>query len=115
MRFESLSPRGNFTAMCCLMKDFGAKENKVVRESGNQRSAVGIRVQDEPEQQKRGEDPREPLDLYGQNEKNVNDLVGIKSGKGEKQRRDQHAVGKIGAEEKCGDRCPDHADEEIKG
>jgi aminomethyltransferase len=101
-------------AMRCLTNNLRAEKDEIIRESGNERSAVGIRVQDKSEQQKRGENPGKPLDFNGQNKKDVDDFVGVESRKSEEQRCDQHAVGKIAAEEKCGDRCANHADEEIK-
>ena len=49
-----------------------------------------------------------------QNKQDVDDFVGIKSGKREKQRRDQHSIGEAAAEEKRRDRGAHHPDEEIK-
>src|SRR6266481_473786 len=58
-----------------LPNNLGAEKDARIRESGNDRSAIRIRVQ---------------------------------------YKCDQHAVGKIAAEEKCCNRCADHPDEEIK-
>src|SRR5262249_38805439 len=101
-------------AMRCLTNNFRAEKYEIIRERCDERRAVRIRVQNESQQQERGENPREPFDFYRQNKKDVNDLVGIKSCECEEQRRDQHAIRKIAAEEKRRDRCADHSDDKIK-
>src|SRR5215469_6324991 len=115
MGFKTSSPRRDFMAMPRLVNHFRTEEDKVIGKSGDERRAIRIGVHDKSEQQKRSENPGEPLNFDGQNKKDVDDLVGIKSGEGEEQRRDQHAVGKIAAEEKRSHRCADHPHDEIKG
>src|SRR5207244_4000194 len=114
MCVKTPAPRRDLLAMPRLMNNLRTEKDEIIREGGNERSAVRIRVQDKSKQQKRGEDPGEPFDFYRQNEQNINDLVRVELRKGEEQRCDQHTVGKIAAEEKRSDRCADHSDEEIK-
>src|SRR5206468_11857051 len=101
-------------AMRGLTNNFGTEKYEIIRERCYERGAIRIRIQHKSKQQERGENPGEPFDFYRQNKKDVNDLVGIKSCKGKEQRRDEHAVRKIAAEEKRRNRCADHSDKEIK-
>jgi hypothetical protein len=97
-----------------VVNDFRSKKDEVVRECGDQRGAIRIWSHHKSEKQKRRKNPRKPLDLNWQNKKDVDDLVWIKSRKCKKQRRDEHAVGKIPAEKECGDGGADHPYEEIE-
>ena len=101
-------------AMSRLINDLRAKENEIIYESGNERGAIRIRVQNKSNQQKRSKNPGKPFDFDGQNKKDVDDLVGIKSCKCEEQRCDQHPVRKFRSEEECGDGCANHSDKKIK-
>src|SRR5437764_4809862 len=85
----------NVVAMPRLVNDFRPEEDEVVRERGNECSSIGIRTPNKSGQQKSSENPGQPFDFDRQNKKNVNDFVWIKLSEGEKQRRDQHSVGKI--------------------
>ena len=78
--------------MSRLVNDLRAEEDEIISESSNERGAIRIRVQDKSNQQKRSENPGKPLNFDGQNEKDVDDLVGIKPREGEEQRGDEHAV-----------------------
>src|SRR6266480_4116908 len=46
--------------MCRLMNNLRTEKDEIIREGGNERSAVRIRVQDKSKHQKRGEDPQKP-------------------------------------------------------
>src|SRR3954471_1769743 len=96
------------------MNDLRPKENEIVCERGGHGSTIKIRSKCKPEQQKRGVNPRQPFDFYGQNKKDVNDFLGIKARECEKQRRDKHAIGEIAAEKKCRDGRANHPDDEIE-
>src|SRR5205823_9985104 len=98
MGFKTFSPCRNLMAMSRLINDLRAKENEIIYESGNERGAIRIRVQNKSNQQKRSKNPGKPFDFDGQNKKDVDDLVGIKSRKCEEQRCDQHPVRKFRSE-----------------
>src|SRR5215467_9901949 len=96
------------------MNNLRPKENEIIGECGDERRAIGIRPKGKPEQQESGVNPRQPFDFYGQNKKNVDDFVRIKSRECEEQGCDQHSVRKIATEEKGGDSCADHPYDEIE-
>src|SRR5919106_4149374 len=112
--FKTSAPCRNVAPVPCLMNNLWSEENEIVNECSNQRCAIRVWSQKKPEHQKRGVNPRQPFDLYGQNKKDVNDFVGIKARECEEQRRDEHAIGEIAAEKKCRDSRANHPYHEIK-
>src|SRR5262249_3554171 len=110
---EAAATMRDLLAITCRAHDFGAEEDEIVREGRDQRHAIGVRTTSEAEEEKRCGNPREPLHLRRQNEKNANDFVGIKGSKSKEERRVQDQIGKIAHKEKGRDRRPDHP-EEIK-
>src|SRR5262249_46855404 len=110
---EAASAMRDLLAITRRAHDFGAEEDEIIRERRDQRDAIGVRTTSEAEEEKRCGNPREPLHLRRQNEKNVNDFVGIKVSKSKEERRVQHQIGKIAPKEKGRDRRSDHP-EEIK-
>src|SRR3984893_3242452 len=114
IRLKSPTPRRDFLAMPGFVNHFRSEKDEIVSESGHERHAIRVRVHKKSEQQKRGRNPGHPFDFDRQNEKDVDHLVWIETGEGEKQRRDQHRVGEIAAKEKCRRSRPDRADQNIK-
>src|SRR5215469_2673370 len=112
--FKTSASRRNVVTMPRLMNDFRPEEDEIVRECSNERSPIGVRPENKSGQQKSGKNPRKPFDLNRQNKKDVDDFVWIKVSEGEKERRDQHAVGKIAAEKERGESCADHSKDEIQ-
>src|SRR5215469_15601518 len=112
--FKTSASRRNLLTMPRLMNDFRPEEDEIVRERGNECSAIGVRPENKSGQQKSGKNPRQPFDLNRQNKKDIDDFVWIKVSEGEKQRRDQHAVGKIATEKERGEGCADHSKDEIQ-
>src|SRR5881394_314944 len=72
--------------MPCFEDEFRPKKNQVIGESCDQRHPIRHRIDHEPEEEKCGKDPGRPFDFYRQNEKQVDDFIGIKPGEREKQR-----------------------------
>src|SRR5213079_1898582 len=77
--FKTSAPCRNVMPVPRLMNDLRSEENETVNECGNERCAIRVRSQKESEHQKRGINPRQPFDFYGQNKKDVNDFIGIKT------------------------------------
>src|SRR5438128_3105205 len=101
-------------AMPRLEQKFRPKEDQVICESSDEHHPIRDRIHHESQQEKRGQRPGCPFDFYRQNEKQVDHFIRIKPSEGEKQRSDQHSIGKIAAEEKRRSRRADHADEKIE-
>src|ERR1700730_3099506 len=97
-----------------IMNNFRPEKDQVITHRCDNSHAVGVRTYDKAEEQKSCIHPGEPFDLYRQNKKQVDDDVGIETGEGKEQRRNQHAIGKIAAEEKRGHGRPDHSNQEIE-
>src|ERR1700722_14925274 len=114
LRLKAPSPRRNFLAMACLVNDFRSEKNQVAGKRRDQRHAIRHWSNEKFGEEYHRHYPGNPLDLRGQNEQNVNRFIRIKSGEGQKQRRDQHQVGKIAAEDKGGHSRADHPDKKIK-
>ena len=111
---ETSAPRRNFPALSCFMKDFTAEKDQIIAQRCHQRHAIGICPDEKTVEQKCRHRPGDPLDLYRQNKKYVDNHIRVKAGEGVKERRNQHTVGKISAEEKRRNRGADHPDEKIK-
>src|SRR5574338_584638 len=79
-----------------------SEEKQVVGEGRNQRHPIGVGTAEKAVEEKRGGNPAEPFHLYRQNEEEIDDLFGIKSGKGEKEGGRKHAIGKLRTEEESG-------------
>jgi hypothetical protein len=71
--------------MSRLMDNLRSEENEIINECGDERCAIRVRSQKKTEHQKRGVNPRQPFDFYGQNKKDVNDFLGIKAREREEQ------------------------------
>src|SRR6266496_88480 len=115
MRFKTPASARHFRAIAGFANNFRAEEDQIIGKRGHKRHPIRRPINDEPKKQKRAHDPRQPFDLHRQNKKDVDDFFGIKAGKSEKQRHNQHAVGKFCAEEKRRGRRADHADKKIEG
>ena len=100
--------------MPCFVNDFRTEKDQIIAQGRHQRHAIRHWSNEKFDQQDCRERPGEPFDFYGQDKQDVDHLVGIKPRKGEKQRRDQHAIRKARAEEKCGDRRANHSDQKIE-
>src|SRR4029079_6549768 len=110
---EPTTPMRHLLAIARRAHDLGAEEDEIIRKGRDQRHPIGVWTTSEAEQEERRRNPREPLHLHRENEKNVNDLLGIKVGESKEERCVQHQVGKIAPKEEGRDRRSDHP-EEIK-
>src|SRR6202030_4073482 len=111
---ETSAPRRNLLAVSCFMKDFAAEKDQIIAQGRHQCHAIGICLDEKTVEQKCRHHPGDPLDLYGQNKKYVDNHIRIKARERVKERRDQHAVGEISTEEKRGGCGADHPDKKIK-
>lgn len=114
LRFKTLSALRYFAALPRFAHDLGSEKDQVIAQGSHQRHAIRRGSDDKSKKQKCCEDPRDPFNFRRQDEQNINDLIRVKPGEGEEQRRGEHAVGEPGIEEKCGRGGADHPDEKIK-
>src|SRR5438046_9547676 len=103
MGFKTFSPCRNLMAMSRLINDLRAKENEIICESGNERGAIRIRVQNKSNQQKCSKKPGKPFDFNAQNKKYIDDMIGTKACNCEEQRCDQHPARYTRSAENCGE------------
>jgi hypothetical protein len=111
---EALPSHRDFLAMPCRVIKLRAEKDEVIRKCRDKSRAVGIRSDKESDQEKKSRDPGDPFYFRWQDKQNVDHLIGIKTGVCEEERGDKHGIGKIAAEEKRRQRCPNHSDKEVE-
>src|SRR5947209_2513786 len=86
------SSGGDVVAMLRFREETGPKENEIITERGDERRPIRVRADKEADEQEASRDPGEPFYPHGQNEKDVNDFLGIEMRKGKEERHQEHRV-----------------------
>jgi hypothetical protein len=85
---KPLSPGGDLFPLPQLLNDPRAKENEIITQGHDQGHSIGIRLRNEAEKKEARINPGDPFDLQREDEKNINNLFGIKVCEGEEECRE---------------------------
>jgi hypothetical protein len=115
LNFETMAPNGHLLTLPEMADNSGAKENEIIAQGYDEGQPVGIRLGCKTKEKEARISPSDPFYLQWQDEKKINNLLGIKMSEGEEERSEKHLTRELTIGENSREGCSDHSNEKIEG